>query len=286
MPNKTTICLGGVPEHFNYPVRLALDEGLFADQNLDVQWIEFPDGTGAMNKALRNGTIDMAIILTEGIIRDIANGNPSKIVQNYVSSPLLWGVHVAAQSKFETIDDLKSASVAISRIGSGSHLMAFVQAHEKGWDTDNLKTVEIGTLDKAVEALTEGKADYFMWEHFMTKHLVDQNIFRRLGDFPTPWCSFVIAATTDFIEEKQDAIQSFLDVLNGVSSQLKNMPSMEEKIAKFYHQKPEDIKKWLSLTLWSDQQLPAHDIALVQERLLDLKMISEIKETVFYLKRF
>ena len=33
---------------------------------------------------------DIAVILTEGIIKDIAAGNPSKIVQVYVQSPLIW----------------------------------------------------------------------------------------------------------------------------------------------------------------------------------------------------
>jgi hypothetical protein len=43
----------------------------------------------------------------------------------------------------------------------------------------------INTIDGAVEALTSGTADYFMWERFMTKPLVDKGIFRRVGDCPT-----------------------------------------------------------------------------------------------------
>jgi len=245
------IRLGGVPEHFNMPIQLAIEEGLFNNKGIDVQWVEFPDGTGAMNKALRDGKIDMAIILTEGIIRDIANGNPSKIIQNYVSSPLRWGIHVDAKSTYETIDDLQGKRVAISRMGSGSHVMAYVQAHEKGWDTSSLDLVEIGTVDKAIKALAEERADYFMWEHFTTKPLVDQGIFKRLGDFPTPWSSFVIAATNKFVEQNNQVIPSFLKVLNAVTAQFKSVNNIEKTIAENYSQQLEDVEKWLSITEWS-----------------------------------
>jgi ABC-type nitrate/sulfonate/bicarbonate transport system substrate-binding protein len=278
------IRLGGVPEHFNMPVHLAIEQNLFSNKNIDVQWVEFSDGTGAMNKALRAGKIDIAIILTEGITRDIANGNPSKVIQNYVSSPLRWGVHIDAKSDFKTIDDLESKRVAISRMGSGSHIMAYVQALEKGWDTTNLELVEIGTIDKAIEALANGKADYFMWEHFTTKPLVDQGIFKHLSDFPTPWSSFVIAATNDFIADQKESISVFLQVLNAVTSQFKKVKEIEKLIAEAYGQDIEDVQMWLSTTTWSQEQISGKELKIVQKRLLELNMIDQISESDFFLK--
>lgn len=87
----TKIRIGGVPEHFNLPWHLAIEDGMFASQGIELEWIDFPEGTGAMNKALRDKEIDLAVILTGGIIKDIAAGNPSKILQLFVSSPLQWG---------------------------------------------------------------------------------------------------------------------------------------------------------------------------------------------------
>lgn len=48
-----------------------------------------------------------------------------------------------------------------------------------------------------------------MWEHFTTKPLVDKGIFKHLGDFPTPWSSFVIAATDVFIADQKESISAF-----------------------------------------------------------------------------
>jgi hypothetical protein len=52
--------------------------------------------------------------------------------------------------------------VAISRQGSGSQLMAYVNAHNHGWKTDNLQFEIVKTQLRTVEALNNG--DYFMWE--------------------------------------------------------------------------------------------------------------------------
>ncbi|TVZ51707.1 substrate-binding domain-containing protein [Dokdonia sp. Hel_I_53] len=279
----TKIRIGGVPEHFNLPWHLAIEDGMFASQGIELEWIDFPEGTGAMNKALRDKEIDLAVILTGGIIKDIAAGNPSKILQLFVSSPLQWGVHVAANSKFKSIEELENATCAISRYGSGSHVMAYVQAEQRGWNTDNLDFEVVNTLENAITTLTNGSADYFMWEHFTTKPIVDKGIFRRLGDFPTPWSCFVIAGREDFIDENSYAVQIVLDTINTVTGDFKNIPSIDRTLANRYEQQLDDIQKWLSLTSWSQEQISIEEIKRVQSRIYKLKMIESIKEPSSYI---
>ena len=279
----TTLRVGGVPEHFNLPIHLCIEEGLFAEKGIHVEWVEFPGGTGAMNSALRNDEIDVAIILTEGIIKDIANGNPSKIIQNYVSSPLRWGIHVAAKSDFHSIADLEDKRPAISRYGSGSHVMAYVQANELGWDTSKIECVVVNNITTAIEALTEGDADYFMWEHFTTKPLVDKGIFRRVGDFPTPWSSFVIAASDKAIENDQKSLELFLSVLNAKTKIFKTLEHIEHALSERYEQNLEDIKKWLSITCWSQKSLDKKELELALNYLEKLNMIDKKSDNQLYL---
>ena len=279
----TTLRVGGVPEHFNLPIHLCIEEGLFAEKGIHVEWVEFPGGTGAMNSALRNDEIDVAIILTEGIIKDIANGNPSKIIQNYVSSPLRWGIHVAAKSDFHSIADLEDKRPAISRYGSGSHVMAYVQANELGWDTSKIEFVVVNNITTAIEALTEGDADYFMWEHFTTKPLVDKGIFRRVGDFPTPWSSFVIAASDKAIENDQKSLELFLSVLNAKTKIFKTLEHIEHALSERYEQNLEDIKKWLSITSWSQKSLDKKELELALNYLEKLNMIDKKSDNQLYL---
>lgn len=270
-----TIRIGGVPEHFNLPWHLAMEEKDFEKEGLKIEWTDFPGGTGDLNTALRNKEIDVAVILTEGIIKDIIAGNPSKIVQTYVQSPLIWGIHVAEGSKYHSLKDLEHSKVAISRNGSGSQLMAYVNAKNEGWNLSDLKFEIVGNIDGAVSALQDNTAQYFMWEHFTTKPLVDNGTFRRVADCPTPWPCFVIAVRNEILESNEIEIEKLIKVINKKTVSFKNISNIERTLAKHYDQKIEDIEEWLQITEWSQTNLTEQEIENVQESLIDLKLISK-----------
>jgi len=267
--------IAGVPEHFNLPWHLCIENGEFEDAGIDLQWTDVPEGTGKLCQMLRDGETDIAVILTEGIVKDIVAGNDSKIVQVYVQSPLIWGIHVGAKSDYKKLADLKNGKVAISRYGSGSHLMAYVNAQNQGWDTKTLQFEIINTLDGAVEALTNGAADYFMWERFMTKPIVDKGIFRRVADCPTPWPSFVIAVRNEVLKNNADAIVTVLDIINQTTEEFREIPSIDRTLAERYGQKVEDIAEWLDLTQWSQKKLDKKTFDTLQNQLLSLEIIDK-----------
>ena len=268
--------IGGVPEHFNLPWYIALRDKEFQKKEINLRWKDYPGGTGQMATALRDKEIDMAVILTEGIVRDIINGNDCKIVQVFVKSPLLWGIHVAANSDYETVADLQGSDAAISRYGSGSHLMAFVNAENLEWDLKNdLKFKVIHDLDGALEGLPKGNGHYFMWEKFMTKPHVDNGTFRLIGESPTPWPSFVIAVRNDVLENEAGCVKSILKIINAVTKNFKNVSEIDEIIAKRYGQQIDDVREWLSLTEWSDRQLTSKELKNIQQKLLELDLIED-----------
>ncbi|MCX2719657.1 substrate-binding domain-containing protein [Lentiprolixibacter aurantiacus] len=266
--------IAGVPEHFNLPWHMAIEEGAFADKGIDLQWEDVPEGTGRMCNMLANEQTDLAITLTEGIVKSIAEGNKVRVLQEYISTPLLWGVHVAYNSPFTDPSELEGGKVAISRYGSGSHLMAFVHAREKGWDTEDLQFEVVNTLDGAVDSLQSGWADYFMWEHFTTKPLVDNNTFRRLEDCPTPWPCFVIAVRQSFLNKNEQLVKEILNTINGYSREFKQIPSIDRTLANRYGQQLDDIREWLSKTRWSQKQLDVLTVDNVIDTLFGLNLIS------------
>lgn len=274
-----TVKIAGVPEHFNLPWHLCIENGEFEEENINLQWTNVPEGTGKMCQMLRDGETDLAVILTEGILKDIAAGNPSKIVQIYVQSPLIWGIHVDAKSDFQTLKDLKNKKAAISRIGSGSQLMAYVNANEQGWEMDDLEFEIVNTIDGAVDALINKKADYFMWERFMTKPLVDKGIFRRIEDCPTPWPSFIIVGRDEFLKKNAKTVETILKIINKTTVDFKEIPEIDKKLSKLFNQKAEDIKEWLKLTQWSQKNLTEKSFNKIQNQLFDLGIID--KKSIF-----
>ncbi|NNM22153.1 MAG: ABC transporter substrate-binding protein [Flavobacteriaceae bacterium] len=269
--------IGGVPEHFNLPWYLTLRDKKYQEVGINLRWTDFYGGTGQMCKALRNKEIDMAVILTEGIVRDIIKGNECKIVQVFVKSPLIWGIHVADNSSYQELEDLKGTAAAISRYGSGSHLMAFVNAERQGWNVEtDLEFEVIKNLDGALENLPLGNGDYFMWEKFTTKPYVDQGIFRLLGECPTPWPCFVIAVRDDVLEEDRESVQKILNIINDNTRTFKDLPGIDSMISKRYDQKIEDVRLWLSLTRWSQSNIAEEELTKIQEKLVQLDLIDEV----------
>jgi len=271
----TTVNIAGVPEHFNLPWHLCIEDGTFEANDIQLQWTDVPEGTGKMCQMLRSGETDIAVILTEGIVKDIVSGSPSKIVQVYVQSPLIWGIHVDEKSSYQLLSDLQNTTAAISRSGSGSQLMAYVNANNQGWSISELKFKIVNTIDGAVKALQNQEADYFMWERFMTKPYVDNGIFRRIADCPTPWPCFVIAVRDEILEQNPETIATILQIINAKTTHFKTIAGIGDTLAKRYHQQTKDISEWLSLTEWSQNSPDEQMLNNVQNQLFELALIDK-----------
>ncbi len=265
----------GVPEHFNFPWHMCIENSEFNEAGIDLQWTDVPEGTGKMCQMLRDNETDIAIILTEGIIKDLTENQHSSIVQIFVKSPLIWGIHVDGKSEYNSVTDLENKISGISRMGSGSHLMSFVNAEKNNWNTNNISFEIVNNLDGAIASLSEGKSDYFMWEKYTTKPLVDNGTFKRVGECPSPWPCFVIAVRNEFLKENKSVVALILEIINTTTEEFKHIPSIDRTLATRYHQKLEDIQQWLQQTQWSQKNLDEKTYEIVQNKLLDLNIISE-----------
>ena len=274
MPNSS-IVVAGVPEHFNLPWHLGVEQSAFAEAGVDLTYRDYPGGTGAMTQALAEQEVDMAVLLTEGAIADLVKRRQTKLVKVYVQSPLIWGIHVAANSKIQSIDDTQGKRYAISRFGSGSHLMAIVDAAERKWDTD-LSFEVVKNLDGARQALADGDADVFMWEQFTTQPLVDNGAFRRVGIRKTLWPAFVIAVNESFLQKNASSVQAALKVINQQSSDLMQAANAVSMIAKRYRLRVEQVKQWFELTSWDvGFECPEDAIKTTVSYLQRLKIIED-----------
>jgi len=243
--------IGGVPEHFNLPWHLSLQARRFEPLGVAVTWRDYAGGSGAMAKALRDGELDAALLLTEGAVAAVSDGVPLDIVSLYTHSPLVWGIHVPAASRFQVVAELEGARYAISRLGSGSHLMAFVHARAQGWNVARLTLVAVGNLDGAVTAFGAGRADVFFWEKFMTKPLVDAGKFRRVGEFAAPWPAFVVCAARAIDAEQRAALARVVDAVLEESRALSKRADAARLIATRYGLEPADAEEWLRSTRFS-----------------------------------
>lgn len=268
--------VGGVPEHFNYSWHKLMEEKTLLQQGIEIEWTDFPGGTGAMTQSLTNGELDIAILLTEGAVAAIAKGCPARIVHFAVDSPLVWGVHTGSQSSLLDEEDIKGKTFAISRYGSGSHLMAIVQAYQKGWPLDHMQWLEVKNLEGAKKALLAGDADVFLWERYTTKPLVDEGSFRLLGLLPTPWPAFVLTASNHFIKEHKNLLDKMSAALLSIQGALTSDSDLSKTLASRYHLQETDVLSWLKETRWtSREKIDVEEIDSVIDALKKANVLTE-----------
>lgn len=246
--------IGFVPEHFSTPLYFA--EKYFG---LDAKLVPFPSGTGHMVTALRAGEIDVGIGLTEGWIaglgrEDVEGDGGYRLVGTYVETPLLWAISTGAKRQdIPSIDSLHGRKIGISRPGSGSQVMGYVLADQRGWLTSPSppfsETMTLQTFDRLRSAVNSGEADFFMWEHFTSKRYHDAGEIRRLGDIRTPWSSWKIVASTALAPENggldERVLTLFRKLDQGVDHFNANLDEAVEYIAGNLGYTEPDARAWL-----------------------------------------
>lgn len=245
------IKIGGVTEHFNLPWNLAVEENKFKEAGVDLNWKFFPGGTGVMTEALKTRELDLAILLTEGFISAAAKGLKAKIVKEYITSPLGWGIFTGARSQFYSVYSRLPKKYAISKLGSGSHLMAMIHAEQRGEKINPEDLVEVKSMDGAMESLAKNETQIFYWEKYMTKPFAENGTVRMIGEFSAPWSSMLIIAGEDALKTKRDAIKKVLEVINEESSRFVAAPGSVRLLCERFKLSETDAAAWLRATVWS-----------------------------------
>jgi sulfonate transport system substrate-binding protein len=265
--------IGGVPEHFNYVWQLPSTREAFRNQGFYFEWTDFPGGTGAMSAALERKEIDIAIMLSEGALAAIDQKKDLKIRMPFVMSPLIWGVFAAAKRNIGDLPEMGKARFAVSRMYSGSHLMARFLAQRSKVVLDDSQFVISRDLEGARSALQEGTADYFLWEKWMTRFLVHAGEFQQVDEIAAPWPAFVFvtrSAEFDDWEPISDAVMDAIRMFLALDR--------EEVIAALsstFHLQTTDTREWIEEVryfdgnqYWQDRILAA-GIIMLQKGMLN-----------------
>ncbi|KAF3926709.1 hypothetical protein ABW21_db0204550 [Orbilia brochopaga] len=280
--------VGYVPEHFSTPLHLAQKHDFYGSTN--VEFHPFPSGTGHMVQSLRDNEIDVAIGLTEGWIAGIKGARRAEwyqVIGQYVASPLCWAISTGANRNV-TVDSLKDgAKVGISRYGSGSHIMSFVLAQQNGWlrassatttviapdaNVTPFEFVVLENFKKLRDAVNDGTADIFMWEHFTSKKFYDSGEISRIGEIYTPWPSWLITAHADLTSAKDPRLAEFLDGVNkGISLFKDDVEQGISWITSNLEYSEADAREWRKGVEFVD------DVKAVDEGMVE-KVLSILKE--------
>ncbi|KAI9018157.1 hypothetical protein DFJ74DRAFT_634555 [Hyaloraphidium curvatum] len=296
MAPPTKITLACVPEHFNIPMQLAPNLAALRERGIELDVRIAKGGTGEMVGLLEREEIDIAVALTEGLVAALANNADSKIrlIGTYVASPLNWGISVSPTlSPASELTDMMSiplgSTITVSRMGSGSHVMAVVleeriREAEKakggvptdagfGWDVAK-------DWEGMRKSIAEGKGKAMMWEYFTTKPWYDSGELRHLDTLTPPWPAFLLASTPSAISRlTPTVVTTFLSALTELTAAFKKggASSIAHLTAPPFNYKPEDAEKWLAGTRWAERpgEIGRKEVELTVDVLRKAGMVKE-----------
>ncbi|GAA6062516.1 hypothetical protein JCM10212_001566 [Sporobolomyces blumeae] len=268
--------IGYVREHFSSPL-LQL-----AAHDESIELVECPSGTGQVMSRLKSNEIDVAIALTESLLAGIAKKTAEfKLVGTYVTSPLQWAVIVGQDSRYEKLADLKGEKIGISRIGSGSQVMANVMALNEGWVDEDGKVLPIDfevldTFKNLRDGVNGGRAAAFMWEKFTTKPYLGE--IRFIGTVPTPWHSWAVVASPSTLAASsplRPVLESFLSNLTASIGAFDNADARQARSVEFVQETfgyPEqDVRAWFDQVSYPKGPVKEIEQAMVEKTLRTLE---------------
>lgn len=271
-----TIRITGVPEHFNLPWKKIIKEQPFSSRGILLHWTDESRGSGQMNKALRADETDLAILLTESFLKDVAAGNPARMIGFHVKSPLIWGIHLAAKSEIDELNEIQNPVFLVSRMGSGSHLMAYVLAQKERWKAADLSFKVIGNLAGALSAMDARIPELFLWEKYTTKPWVDSGELKRIGEIASPWPCFVTVATQKAMLEFGELLVELRDMVYQTAHEMQQDIATAAEISIQYRLEMEDVQRWLSQTQWeTTHNIDRQTLSEAMQKMTELGILEE-----------
>lgn len=264
----------GVPEHFNLPWHLAIEDGSFQQHGVTLLWNDEPKGTGAMCQSLRDGATDLAVMVTTGTIRECLKNPELTVVGTYVDTPLIWGVHAPKNCDSDILNHLHEAKFAISRFNSGSHLQAHFYASQQGITIRQDQFEIVHNLNGARKRFAEGGNILFLWEKFTTDFLVQLDEFSLLDELLPPWPCFLITARREVVENKPALVSAVLKVISESASKLMGNPQATALVSDRYDIPIHKAESWFESVKWNtDRSIHVNALQQVGETLYGLGML-------------
>lgn len=158
---KTSVVLaaGSTAGFYSLPLTITARLGLFKKAGLDMQVIDYPGGTKAL-QALMGGSADLVSGQYEHTIHLQAKGQYLTVfVLQGVYPGLAIGLRPDRAKTYKSPADLKGYKIGVTSPGSGTHQMLNFLIAKGGLKPTDVAVVGVGSGPGAVAAMTRGELD-------------------------------------------------------------------------------------------------------------------------------
>jgi ABC-type nitrate/sulfonate/bicarbonate transport system substrate-binding protein len=191
------------------PPWVAIEQGFFEEQGLDIDVKSFEGGVPALRAGLSGG-LDVVGTSADPLIAATAQGAPVKAIGAY--APRL-SVVITTQADIKKVEELKGRKIGIQDVGGFNEVMARLLLASKGMTPKDVQYVNITTAGR-VPGLVSGQIDASVLHidqyYNATKQKPDLVALAKMWEIAPDWWYSAYVASDQQIKENRDALIGFL----------------------------------------------------------------------------
>lgn len=215
---------------------LALEEGFFAAEGVDVELVFFPSGALAIRSVVAGDVDGYDGAFASSLALAVAGGAPLKGVMQLIDRPLIRAV-VKPDSPITHPSQLEGKVLAISRFGSGSHGVALAVLSKYNIDPKKVTIIEAGGGAEIIAVVQKGEADVgFSWDPAVERAIQEKTVrllFNGWEEVPDLE-PMLLTFHEKFIKEKPQALQGIIRAYARALDAAREKPETLLKVAQKY----------------------------------------------------
>jgi NitT/TauT family transport system substrate-binding protein len=262
------------------PFHLAMQEGFFKDEGLNVKFVDAPSGGESVNKLIA-GEADISyssytpFFLAESRKAAQAKGGVKIVADASSAGPNSCMVVALPTSSVKSVQDMAGKRVAVTATGTISDLLTMATLKTKGVDYKSIQWVKT-PFPATADALKAGNVDAaFVTEPFLSQTQTDAGALPIFDTASGPTADMPTAgwgSTGDFVEKNPNTIAAFQRAMQkGTDLALSDRTLVEPLLVKFSGV-DENIAKVATL-LTFQSKLDATRIQRVPDLMLEFEVI-------------
>lgn len=209
-PQNTVVRIGHLPIPGQVLYYIALKEGYFKEEGLDVQLTPITSSVDILN-ALNAGKFDLASAGTAAPLTFIAKGAPFQIVGGLMGEGTVIQVNTDSAAKIHSIKDFKGKKIATVRLATGDVILRGQLA--KHHILNKVEIVEFKSPTESLLALKTGRVDLAVsWPPYSTQAELDGTVksIAWTGQWAPHHTCCRLVTTDSFAKEHPDTIVKVL----------------------------------------------------------------------------
>ncbi|MBK0418894.1 ABC transporter substrate-binding protein [Leucobacter sp. CSA1] len=275
-PETSELLVGIVPVIDHASVFVAIDQGFFEEEGLDVTAQPAQGGAAAV-PAMISGEMQAAFATYPSFLLSENSGIGIDIVAEGVrGTEETAGVYVAPDSDIDAIADLEGKKIAVNTLNNTGDLTIKTLLDDAGVDPDSVEFIELAFPDM-VPTLSSGGVDAaWLVEPFQTGGL-EAGMKKVFSTYEGPTEGIPVSGvgmTREFVEKNPNTVAAFSRALAKANDLLAEDPSLAVDLLPTYSEVSEEVASKLQLPQWTAGGPDAEEISRWNQLMEDQGVLS------------